>query len=331
MNLDLTMLCGVAVLPRADNESIDPPNKPLPSLGVQSHVICTGFRGLRQRSGFFLFSNAPDSFLPASMEAPGRRIINRRTKHAGDRSNQPRLNVGVPLASIASCDARLTVAREILRRLQHGAGVPEYRSKLRPPSPRQLIPDLKRSFLRSRYFSAPTRNRSNQFLKVKKMSREEYQEYLKSDHWQSLRKRKLSHSKCRCAICGSTDRLEVHHLQYKNIFDVDLTDLRILCNRCHDLFHELKRSGKINLKPGSHHSLFAQTKHYVQLSRGFIRPRKSENPIVQALNRHRTPLGGFKAGVLKSFGVSWPPPKGWTKRLVLLPDGRLHYPSESTQ
>lgn len=41
-------------------------------------------------------------------------------------------------------DARPTVEGEIPRRFLHGAAVPEYCEKLRPPSPWQLVPDTVR-------------------------------------------------------------------------------------------------------------------------------------------------------------------------------------------
>lgn len=84
--------------------------------------------GIDKGLGIFSSAEVPDSFLPASMEAPGRRIINRRTKHAGVRLNQPRLKEGRSMALIASRDWLLTVVGEIPCRLLHGAGVPKYRS-----------------------------------------------------------------------------------------------------------------------------------------------------------------------------------------------------------
>lgn len=130
-----------------------------------------------------------------------------------------------------------------------------------------------------------------------KMNKEEYREYLKSDHWQNLRKRKLSHSRRRCAICSSIKRLEVHHLQYRNIFDVDLTDLRILCNRCHKLFHELKKSGVVKPVTGSHQKQFANARHYVRLALGMIRPRRNERKLFPS-----SPL--FVLGILALQGMT---------------------------
>lgn len=56
--------------------------------------------------------------------------------------------------------------------------------------------------------------------------------YLKSNHWKELRKLKLSTNPS-CEDCGSSFRLEPHHLQYKNLYDVEVSDLKTLCRKCH--------------------------------------------------------------------------------------------------
>jgi hypothetical protein len=61
--------------------------------------------------------------------------------------------------------------------------------------------------------------------------------YLKSEHWKRLRARKLRGSPV-CEICGSCDRVEPHHLRYRNLYDVTLEDLRTLCRRHHVLEHK---------------------------------------------------------------------------------------------
>ena len=63
-------------------------------------------------------------------------------------------------------------------------------------------------------------------------------QYLKSQHWDNLRLRKLVSSNGLCSIC----RLEgwnhdVHHIRYKNLFDVNLSDLAVLCRSCHNKAH----------------------------------------------------------------------------------------------
>ncbi len=65
--------------------------------------------------------------------------------------------------------------------------------------------------------------------------------YLKSDHWKELRSRKLQQVKC-CERCGRTWFLDVHHLRYRNLYDVELCDLQVLCRRCHKKVHRRSNS-----------------------------------------------------------------------------------------
>lgn len=73
----------------------------------------------------------------------------------------------------------------------------------------------------------------------------QYAEYLQSDHWKKLRKRKLKESPS-CLVCKTEKTLEVHHIRYKNLTDVKLTDLRTLCEKCHRTLHKAKENGHID-------------------------------------------------------------------------------------
>jgi len=63
-------------------------------------------------------------------------------------------------------------------------------------------------------------------------------EYLKSEHWQKLRKRVKRRDK-RCKLCNSSVKMQVHHRSYKNMGDSEkeIKDLVLLCGDCHSLFH----------------------------------------------------------------------------------------------
>lgn len=94
-----------------------------------------------------------------------------------------------------------------------------------------------------------------------------YQDYLKSPDWTAKRnnkKRKIN----RCGICGETKSLDVHHLNYKNLYDVDGTDLRVLCHRCHFVAHRLFKEGKIVFRNNDHNSRFAIIKNEVKKELG---------------------------------------------------------------
>jgi 5-methylcytosine-specific restriction endonuclease McrA len=63
--------------------------------------------------------------------------------------------------------------------------------------------------------------------------------YLKSQHWFSLRKKKLKQNPV-CERCGSKKRVEPNHIQYRNLYDVNLKDLITLCRRCHRKEHNMR-------------------------------------------------------------------------------------------
>jgi len=61
--------------------------------------------------------------------------------------------------------------------------------------------------------------------------------YIKTDHWKSLKNEKLSHQHF-CEMCRKSNNLDVHHLRYRNLYDVSIEDLKVLCRRCHTKEHD---------------------------------------------------------------------------------------------
>tara|TARA_Y200000002_G_scaffold275461_1_gene229729 strand:+ start:344 stop:721 length:378 start_codon:yes stop_codon:yes gene_type:complete len=90
-----------------------------------------------------------------------------------------------------------------------------------------------------------------------------YRKYLGSEDWKRKRAEKRS-KKLRCAICASTENIDVHHLNYRKLTDVKQSDLRKYCRRCHNLTHELEKQGKIVYRSDNHHSKFAIQKAAVK-------------------------------------------------------------------
>ncbi len=66
-----------------------------------------------------------------------------------------------------------------------------------------------------------------------------YQEFLRSDYWNTVRHAVLSRDSNRCQTCGSTQDLQVHHRWYpKRGTELDhLGALVTLCSRCHSGEH----------------------------------------------------------------------------------------------
>lgn len=82
---------------------------------------------------------------------------------------------------------------------------------------------------------------------------EEYERYLQSEKWKSLRAKRIQMDGGVCNICGSKQNLQVHHLNY-NYFDTT-DNLITLCENCHHDIHnfhnevmESIRSGEIKQK-----------------------------------------------------------------------------------
>ena len=64
-----------------------------------------------------------------------------------------------------------------------------------------------------------------------------YAEYLKSYHWQAMRPRALKRAGHKCQVCAAVTSLDVHHNDYSRLGGELMTDLVVLCRRCHELFH----------------------------------------------------------------------------------------------
>lgn len=74
--------------------------------------------------------------------------------------------------------------------------------------------------------------------KIKIKSKEDYQTYLKSSHWQEIRKKVFKEYGYRCDQCGSTKNLHIHHITYENLGEEDISDLVPLCENCHKKLHD---------------------------------------------------------------------------------------------
>jgi hypothetical protein len=94
--------------------------------------------------------------------------------------------------------------------------------------------------------------RYKQEIEASGLSQKEWyaQIYLKSDHWKTLKKAKAKEVGRKCEICGSKKKLEFHHDNYRDIYDVTTADLRILCHTHHHEFHFGTKPEKASKKKG---------------------------------------------------------------------------------
>jgi hypothetical protein len=66
-----------------------------------------------------------------------------------------------------------------------------------------------------------------------------YAEYLKSPHWQAVRRDALARAKNRCQLCNSRKKpLHTHHNSYERRGYENSDDLIVLCANCHAKFHD---------------------------------------------------------------------------------------------
>lgn len=68
-----------------------------------------------------------------------------------------------------------------------------------------------------------------------------YSEYIQSPAWATKRRQVLIRDDYRCFDCGTSTRLQVHHVNYKNLGNEPLEDLITLCSTCHTARHNESR------------------------------------------------------------------------------------------
>ena len=66
-----------------------------------------------------------------------------------------------------------------------------------------------------------------------------YQQYLKTPHWLGVRKKAFEFYGRRCQLCNRGRKLQVHHNNYACLWWETLPDVIVLCDRCHERFHEV--------------------------------------------------------------------------------------------
>lgn len=78
-----------------------------------------------------------------------------------------------------------------------------------------------------------------------KYNRKEYREdYLNSPEWKAIKNLVFSKTVI-CQCCNSKIAKDLHHMVYRNIVDVKITDLLPVCRGCHVLIHKAISDGYI--------------------------------------------------------------------------------------
>lgn len=90
-----------------------------------------------------------------------------------------------------------------------------------------------------KYYEYNFKSKKKKKKKQKKTTKKynSYSDYLKSKEWKNKRKRLFKQRNNKCENCGSINKLHLHHLTYKNIFNEKDNELQVLCSYCHAKIH----------------------------------------------------------------------------------------------
>lgn len=81
------------------------------------------------------------------------------------------------------------------------------------------------------------------------MSYEAKQKYLKSVQWNFIRSLVLARDNHKCAVCGATHNLQVHHITYERLGNEQGSDLATLCATHHQAIHDKLGYSQFNTYP----------------------------------------------------------------------------------
>lgn len=86
--------------------------------------------------------------------------------------------------------------------------------------------------------------------RIRKTKRgKQYESYINSAEWGRKKKECFELKGKLCQLCGSLEKLHVHHATYKNFKNEDVeNDLYILCSMCHDEYHKIYSASKTTIQ-----------------------------------------------------------------------------------
>ena len=77
---------------------------------------------------------------------------------------------------------------------------------------------------------------------LRRWTKAQYQDYLKTEHWKMRRLKALKRAGHRCALCASEKFLQVHHNNYERLGGELDFDLVVLCGDCHEDVHAMLKA-----------------------------------------------------------------------------------------
>ena len=95
--------------------------------------------------------------------------------------------------------------------------------------------------IKSQMYDERCSNCGRVIFKGKYRNKNWYCDYLKSEHWITTSRLAQEHYGNKCTRCSETKNLQTHHKSYANIGKEKLSDLDVLCKKCHKEEHTTKK------------------------------------------------------------------------------------------
>lgn len=102
---------------------------------------------------------------------------------------------------------------------------------------------------RLRYFGAGKNHADTYRVRAIMLNGITYEEYLRSPHWAEIKAKAAKRSYySQCLACQSTDRINLHHKNYRFIgTHREMTEIIPLCADCHVRIHDLAKRENISV------------------------------------------------------------------------------------
>lgn len=113
------------------------------------------------------------------------------------------------------------------------------------------------------------------------LTAKDYPAYIRSDQWKLKRSEALLRAGYHCCICGTWRNLHVHHNTYARLGCELMTDLAVLCETCHDVYHKHAKS-KLKSKRRRRHELNRDRSLNGRMKNASVKSKTGEPPVVKS-------------------------------------------------
>jgi uncharacterized radical SAM superfamily Fe-S cluster-containing enzyme len=148
---------------------------------------------------------------------------------------------------------------------------------------------------------------------VQKIGYRDYNHYLRSTHWKSVRKRLLKSKLVKrnlkdepvCECCYRNDiQLHIHHKTYKSLGKEKLMHLALVCELCHSLIHQIVLTKPTTLWKASMFASRAMKKERLEREATWTTPKVLSTEAVDLEAKNTKINFGNAVGLVKKWLTS---------------------------